>query len=174
MMVSLWTKKSQGLPRKCATVSPGGRSYRTKFFPRSSYSGSTAMREEDLGKLLDVIIDHRGKTPKKLGGVDFKDSGVPVVSAYHQPGSYRGAAVLCGSYAPLQTSIELPGRCGDSWRYHRHRPGPQLPEMTREPAKEWGLLLGHGGFTRSSQHSRFERLRRPCRFRRTVFGLVIS
>src|SRR6476646_8374350 len=28
-----------------------------------------------------------------------------------------------------------------------------------------------GGFRRSSQHSQFERLRRSCRFRRTVFGL---
>ncbi len=41
------------------------------------------MREEELGKLLDVIIDHRGKTPKKLGGVGFTDAGVPVVSAIH-------------------------------------------------------------------------------------------
>jgi type I restriction enzyme S subunit len=41
------------------------------------------MREEELGNLLDVIIDHRGKTPKKLGGVDFTDAGVPVVSAIH-------------------------------------------------------------------------------------------
>ena len=31
-----------------------------------------------------------------------------------------------------------------------------------------------GAFTRSSQRSRFERLRRPCRFRRTVFGLGIG
>jgi excisionase family DNA binding protein len=31
-----------------------------------------------------------------------------------------------------------------------------------------------GGFTWSSQHSRNERLRRLCRFRRTVFDLVIG
>jgi len=34
--------------------------------------------------------------------------------------------------------------------------------------------LVQGEFTRSSQHSRFERLRRPCRFRRTVFVLGIG
>lgn len=35
-----------------------------------------------LGELLDVIVDHRGKTPKKLGG-DFSQSGVKVISAIH-------------------------------------------------------------------------------------------
>jgi type I restriction enzyme S subunit len=38
--------------------------------------------ELPLGDLLEIVIDHRGKTPKKLGG-DFVDSGVPVVSAIH-------------------------------------------------------------------------------------------
>jgi type I restriction enzyme, S subunit len=33
-----------------------------------------------LGESLEVLIDHRGKTPKKLGG-DFTASGVPVASA---------------------------------------------------------------------------------------------
>lgn len=41
------------------------------------------MTEQPLGDLLEVIIDHRGKTPKKLGGTDFTDAGVPVVSAIH-------------------------------------------------------------------------------------------
>jgi len=41
------------------------------------------MRDRELGDLLEVIIDHRGKTPKKLGGVDFTDAGVPVISAIH-------------------------------------------------------------------------------------------
>lgn len=41
------------------------------------------MTERPLGNLLEVIIDHRGKTPKKLGGTDFTDAGVPVVSAIH-------------------------------------------------------------------------------------------
>jgi type I restriction enzyme S subunit len=40
------------------------------------------MREEPLGDLLESVIDHRGKTPKKLGG-DFVKHGVPVVSAIH-------------------------------------------------------------------------------------------
>lgn len=40
------------------------------------------MKEAPLETLLDVLIDHRGKTPKKLGG-DFTDSGVRVVSAIH-------------------------------------------------------------------------------------------
>jgi type I restriction enzyme S subunit len=40
------------------------------------------MTEVRLGDALELIIDHRGKTPKKLGG-DFTDFGVPVVSAIH-------------------------------------------------------------------------------------------
>lgn len=40
------------------------------------------MREMPLGDLLELVIDHRGKTPKKLGG-DFVESGIPVVSAIH-------------------------------------------------------------------------------------------
>lgn len=39
--------------------------------------------ERPLGSVLEVIIDHRGKTPTKLGGDDFTTSGVPVVSAIH-------------------------------------------------------------------------------------------
>lgn len=35
-----------------------------------------------LGDIIEVIIDHRGKTPKKLGG-DFTESGVRVISAIH-------------------------------------------------------------------------------------------
>jgi type I restriction enzyme S subunit len=35
-----------------------------------------------LGDLLELVIDYRGKTPKKLGG-DFTDSGIPVISAIH-------------------------------------------------------------------------------------------
>lgn len=38
------------------------------------------MSERELGNVLDALIDHRGKTVKKLGG-DFSDDGVPVVSA---------------------------------------------------------------------------------------------
>jgi type I restriction enzyme S subunit len=35
-----------------------------------------------LGELLDTVIDHRGKTPEKLGG-EFLDEGVRVISAIH-------------------------------------------------------------------------------------------
>jgi type I restriction enzyme S subunit len=38
--------------------------------------------ETSIGDALRLIIDHRGKTPAKLGG-DFTDSGVPVISAIH-------------------------------------------------------------------------------------------
>lgn len=40
------------------------------------------MREVALGDVLELVIDHRGKTPSKLGG-DFTSTGVPVVSAIH-------------------------------------------------------------------------------------------
>jgi restriction endonuclease S subunit len=38
---------------------------------------------QPLSSLLDVLIDHRGKTPTKVGGTDFTEEGVPVVSAVH-------------------------------------------------------------------------------------------
>ncbi|MGP3952838.1 restriction endonuclease subunit S [Streptomyces sp. 7N604] len=38
------------------------------------------MPEVVLGEALEVLIDHRGKTPKKLGG-DFSATGIPVASA---------------------------------------------------------------------------------------------
>ncbi len=39
-----------------------------------------------LGEVLELLIDHRGKTVKKLGG-DFQDSGVRVLSAKNIKGS---------------------------------------------------------------------------------------
>ncbi|WP_159990965.1 restriction endonuclease subunit S [Pelistega ratti] len=36
-----------------------------------------------LGELLELVIDHRGKTPKKLGFDDFHSNGYPVLSAKH-------------------------------------------------------------------------------------------
>lgn len=36
-----------------------------------------------LADLLELIIDHRGKTPNKMGFEDFAASGVPVLSARH-------------------------------------------------------------------------------------------
>ncbi len=38
--------------------------------------------ESPLGEALEVLLDHRGKTPGKLGG-DFVDSGVRAISAMH-------------------------------------------------------------------------------------------
>jgi type I restriction enzyme S subunit len=35
-----------------------------------------------LGESLELLLDHRGKTPGKLGG-EFVDSGVPAISAIH-------------------------------------------------------------------------------------------
>ena len=36
-----------------------------------------------LGELLELVIDHRGKTPKKMGFDGFHDTGYPVLSAKH-------------------------------------------------------------------------------------------
>lgn len=36
-----------------------------------------------LAELLELIIDHRGKTPNKIGFEDFSTSGIPVLSAKH-------------------------------------------------------------------------------------------
>ena len=36
-----------------------------------------------LGELLELVIDHRGKTPKKMGFEDFHSGGYPVLSAKH-------------------------------------------------------------------------------------------
>lgn len=36
-----------------------------------------------LANLLELIIDHRGKTPNKMGFEDFSTSGIPVLSARH-------------------------------------------------------------------------------------------
>ncbi len=38
---------------------------------------------KELGEVLKLVIDHRGKTPKKLGFKDFHDNGYPVLSAKH-------------------------------------------------------------------------------------------
>jgi type I restriction enzyme S subunit len=36
--------------------------------------------EKELGECLELVIDHRGKTPKKLGA-DWVDNGIPTISA---------------------------------------------------------------------------------------------
>ena len=78
--------------------------------------------------------------------------------AFHNPLDrlMRGAAQLGGTTIRTDLPIggddvhSLPrrlqwnslGGAGDSWRYHRHRPGHELPGLTRH-AREWGLLAGH-------------------------------
>jgi type I restriction enzyme S subunit len=39
-------------------------------------------RKRALGDLLEVVIDYRGKTPRKMGG-DWSDEGYRVLSAKH-------------------------------------------------------------------------------------------
>lgn len=55
---------------------------------------------------------------------------------------------------------------------HLHADTPRYGTLTLTLRRK--SPLARGGFTRSSQHSRFGRLRRPCRFRRTVFGLGVG
>ncbi len=68
-----------------------------------------------------------------------------------------------------------------TWTYETERSGgdgdrlahnPEVAGSNPVPATKSKRPSEMGGFTRSLQHSRFERLRRPCRFRRIVFGLV--
>ena len=40
----------------------------------------TTWRKVKLGEVLSLLIDHRGKTPKKLGG-DWSREGIPAISA---------------------------------------------------------------------------------------------
>ena len=40
----------------------------------------TQFTERELGDCLELVIDHRGKTPKKLGS-DWIDAGIPTISA---------------------------------------------------------------------------------------------
>lgn len=83
-----------------------------------------------LADLLDVLIDHRGRTPGKLGST-FVDAGVPVISAIHikdgrvdfaqrhryvtreiaerwMPEPLRASDVLLTSEAPLGSVAQVP------------------------------------------------------------------
>ena len=42
---------------------------------------------------------------------------------------------------PRRLQWKLPGRCGDGWHRHRHRPGLNLRHDTTNEG--WGLLTGH-------------------------------
>ncbi len=61
--------------------------------------------------MLDVLIDHRGKTPKKLGG-DFQPTGVPVVSAVN----LKSGRIL----------LPADARCVSDAMYRRWMPVPLL------------------------------------------------
>ncbi|MBM7054959.1 restriction endonuclease subunit S [Streptomyces durocortorensis] len=63
------------------------------------------MREFPLGEVLETLIDHRGKTPKKLGG-EFTDEGVPVVSAL---------LVKSGKRIPLVEARRVPFALYEKW-----------------------------------------------------------
>lgn len=47
-----------------------------------SSEASPSVPVAELQDVIELVIDHRGKTPKKLGG-DFTSNGVPVISAIH-------------------------------------------------------------------------------------------
>lgn len=49
-----------------------------QFFTRGI--GHTKFKETTLGKVIDTVIDHRGLTPKKLGG-EWTTAGIPAISA---------------------------------------------------------------------------------------------
>lgn len=71
------------------------------------------MPELVLGESLEVLIDHRGKTPKKLGG-DFTATGVPVASAMLvQNGKLRLDEARHVSLEIYYRWMPVPTRCHD-------------------------------------------------------------
>lgn len=69
-------KLKRGLMRDLLTKGIG----HTKFKKTKLGEIPEKWQVEPLGKVLETIIDHRGLTPKKLGG-DWADQGVPTISA---------------------------------------------------------------------------------------------
>ena len=66
-----------------------------------------------LGDALEVLMDHRGKTPKKLGS-EFVESGVPVVSAILvKDGRLDLAGARFVDEATCQRWMSVPTRKGD-------------------------------------------------------------
>ena len=71
------------------------------------------MRTTTLEEVLDEIIDHRGKTPKKLGA-DFTNAGVPVISAkLIRQGAIDFENVRFVSHETWEKWMPLPLREGD-------------------------------------------------------------
>ncbi|MDV2433072.1 restriction endonuclease subunit S [Corynebacterium tuberculostearicum] len=71
------------------------------------------MRTTTLEEVLDEIIDHRGRTPKKLGA-DFTNAGVPVISAkLIRQGAIDFENVRFVSHETWEKWMPLPLREGD-------------------------------------------------------------
>lgn len=71
------------------------------------------MNELVLGDSLEQLIDHRGKTPKKLG-TDFVECGVPVASAVLvKDGRLDLDEARCVSEATFRRWMAIPTRRGD-------------------------------------------------------------
>lgn len=73
------------------------------------------MKTLALDEVLDLIIDHRGKTPKKLGS-DFAEQGVPVASAL----------LVYGGRLHLEDARFVPTEVADRWMPDRLRAGDVL------------------------------------------------
>ena len=77
---------------------------------------TSAWREAPLGELLLRLFDHRGRTPKKLGG-DFVESGVRVISAKN----------IRDGRLDLETNVRFITReMFDRWMPEKLRPGDVL------------------------------------------------
>jgi type I restriction enzyme S subunit len=71
------------------------------------------MRELILGQSLDALIDHRGKTPAKMG-TEFTSSGVPVASAVLvKDGRLELSAARYVSLETHERWMPVPTRAGD-------------------------------------------------------------
>jgi len=71
------------------------------------------MNELTLGDSLEQLLDHRGKTPGKLGA-DFTEAGVPVVSAMLvDEGSVNLTEARCVSEETFRKWMPVPTRAGD-------------------------------------------------------------
>ena len=83
------------------------------------------------------------------------------------PVSRSAAPTRWPSASPTASGAGCPSPSANCCSSEAFAAPPKREQTQKPPARS-------GEFTRSSQRSRFERLRRPCRFRRTVFGLGIG
>lgn len=68
-----------------------------------------------LGEVLDLVIDHRGKTPKKLGFEGFYETGYPVLSAKHVKtgGLVNTDSIRRANKAMYEKWMKVPVKKGD-------------------------------------------------------------